>query len=80
MSNEGELLKLLLPEYLIAHFDIVKFEEIDTLLHIYFEEKCTVLKEFSSFQLQSKGFLPEITVDDFPLRRKAVKLHIKRRR
>ncbi len=37
MSNEGELLKLLLPEYLIAHLDIVKFEEIDTLLHIYFE-------------------------------------------
>lgn len=30
--------------------------------------------------VQSKGFLPEITVDDFPLRGKSVKLHIKRRR
>jgi len=30
--------------------------------------------------LQSKGFVPEITVDDFSLRGKSVKLHIKRRR
>ena len=30
--------------------------------------------------VQSKGFVPEITVDDFPLRGKSVKLHIKRRR
>jgi hypothetical protein len=30
--------------------------------------------------LQSKGVVPEITVDDFPLRGKTVKLHIKRRR
>lgn len=74
------LLKLLLPEYLIGHFDIVKFEEENKILHLYFEEKNTVPKEFSSLILQSKGFLPEITVDDFPLRGTSVKLHIKRRR
>ena len=39
-----------------------------------------VPKEFSSLTLYSKGFLEEITVDDFPLRGKTVKLHIKRRR
>lgn len=80
MLNETELLKLLLPEYLINHFEIVKFEEKDKILHLYFEEKSTIPDEFSSLALQSKGFLDEITVDDFPLRGKSVKLHIKRRR
>ncbi|WP_294299687.1 transposase [uncultured Chryseobacterium sp.] len=80
MSGENELLKLLLPEYLISHFEIVRFEDEDNVLHIYFEEKSTVPKEFSSLHLQSKGFHDEITVDDFPLRGKSVKLHIKRRR
>lgn len=80
MSKEIELLKFLLPEYLIEHFDIVKFEEKDKIFHLYFEEKNTIPKEFSSLSLQSKGFHAEITVDDFPLRGKSVKLHIKRRR
>ena len=80
MLNESELLKLLLPEFLIEYFEIVKFGEENKVLHIYFEEKNTVPKEFSSLVMQSKGFLPEITVDDFPLRGKSVKLHIKRRR
>lgn len=80
MSQEHELLKLLLPEYLIEYFDVAEFSEKEGLLHFYFEEKNNVPREFSSLQLQSKGFHEEITVDDFPLRGKPVKLHIKRRR
>ncbi|QOW11254.1 transposase [Kaistella flava (ex Peng et al. 2021)] len=80
MLNETEVLKFLLPEFLIDHFEIVKFEEINKVVHLYFEEKNTIPKEFTSLTLQSKGFLPEITVDDFQLRGKSVKLHIKRRR
>ena len=80
MVNETEILKLLLPEFLVEHFDIVKYAEENKILHINFEEKSTIPQEFSSQMLQSKGFLPEITVDDFPLRGKSVKLHIKRRR
>lgn len=80
MLNNAEFLKLFLPELLIEHFEIIKFEEENKIQHLYFEEKNTVPKEFSSFVLQSKGFVPDITVDDFPLRGKTVKLHIKRRR
>ncbi len=80
MSQEHELLKLLLPEYLVEYFDIIEFKDDEGLLHLYFEEKNTVPKEFSKLHLQSKGFHSEITVDDFPLRGKPVKLHIKRRR
>lgn len=80
MLNDTELLKLFLPELLIEHFEIVKVKEENKILHLYFDEKNTAPKEFSSLLLQSKGFVPEITVDDFPLRGKTVKLHIKRRR
>ena len=80
MLNDAELLKLFLPELLIEHFEIVKVKEENKILHLYFDEKNTAPKEFSSLLLQSKGFVPEITVDDFPLRGKTVKLHIKRRR
>ena len=80
MSQEHELLKLLLPEYLVEYFEIIEFKEKEGLLHLYFEERNTVPKEFCKLHLQSKGFHEEITVDDFPLRGKGVKLHIKRRR
>lgn len=76
-----ELLKLLLPEYLVEHFMIIKaYEQPLEHLHIEFEENNLTPSEYSDRQLVSKGFLPSITIEDFPLRGKPVKLHIKRRR
>lgn len=75
-----ELLKLLLPEYLIDHFDIIRGYEENECLHIDFEEKNILPAEFLTRQVLSKGFLPPIGIEDFPLRGKAVRLHIKRRR
>ncbi|MFN8365155.1 MAG: hypothetical protein U0T78_08080 [Cloacibacterium normanense] len=65
MNNEQELLKLLLPEYLIEYFDIIKFEKRKPASSL-FRRKSSAPKEFSNLQLQSKGFHEEITVDDFP--------------
>lgn len=56
MLNETEILKLLLPEFLIDHFDIVKFAEENKILHIDFEEKSAIPQEFFSKMLQSKRF------------------------
>jgi len=76
-----EILKSILPEYLVEYFDIIKvYDNPDETLHIEFEEKNVIPEEFSSRKYVSKGFLPSITVEDFPLRGKATKLHIKRRR
>lgn len=76
-----DLLKLLLPEYLVEHFEIVKaYENPEEQLHIEFEEKNIIPEEYSHRQYASKGFLPSITIEDFPLRGKSVKLHIRRRR
>ena len=75
-----DLLKVLLPELLITHFDIVNHHTRDNVLHLYFEEKKPIPQEFSSEQIVAHGFHKEITIQDFPIRGKQVYLHIKRRR
>jgi hypothetical protein len=75
-----ELLKLILPEFLIENFNLTSFKNSEENLHLYFEEKANAPKEFDSVELASKGFVDEITIQDFPLRGKFVYLHIKRRR
>ena len=59
---------------------MVNFQEIDNVLHIYFEEKDVKPQEYSSKDLRSNGFYEESEIKDFPLRKKKVILHIKRRR
>lgn len=75
-----DLLKLVLPELLITHFDLANNSTKDKVLHLYFEEKIDSPEEFSSRMVISHGFHKEITIQDFPLRGKTVYLHIKRRR
>ena len=69
-----------LPEGILDYFDIVSHKMEDEKIHFYLEEKNILPKEFKSETAKSKGFTPEITVEDFPLRGKSVLLHIKRRR
>ena len=55
MLNDAEILKLFLPELLIEHFDIIKFEEENKILHIYFEERSTNASA-ESFNAKIKNF------------------------
>jgi hypothetical protein len=75
-----DLVKLLLPDFLVDHFTIIKVEEIEGVLHIDFEEKNSIPQEFSTRSYQSNGFHSSISIEDFPLRGKQVLLHVKRRR
>ena len=75
-----DLLKFVLPELLVTHFDLAANTTKDKVLHLYFEEKIDIPEEFSSRMIISHGFHKEITIQDFPLRGKTVYLHIKRRR
>ena len=74
------LLKFILPEMLIAHFDLVRHNHENEELHLYFEERNVVPKEESERILIAHGFHKELTIQDFPLRGNTVYLHIKRRR
>lgn len=74
------LAKYFLPEGILDYFDIVSHKMENDSVHFYLEEKNILPEEFKSERAKSKGFTPEITVEDFPLRGKSVLLHIKRRR
>ena len=75
-----DLAKYFLPEGILDYFEIVDDKIQDDQVHFYLEEKNILPREYQSEMAQSKGFSPEITVEDFPLRGKSVLLHIKRRR
>ena len=71
---------LLLPEVLVTYFDLTNHEVKGEQIHFYFTELNEVPEEFKGIKLHSKGFFPEATVQDFPIRGKNVYLHITRRR
>ena len=80
MELTSEVLKFILPDLLVIHFDLLKHELQNSELHLYFEEKSKIPEEFSKGLIISHGFHRQITIQDFPLRGKTVFLHIKRRR
>ena len=81
MENYLDLIKLVLPQFLVDHFDLVNSKkEKEEVLHLYFEERNQPPQEHSSKILISKGFHKEVTIQDFPLRGNTVFLHVKRRR
>lgn len=79
-SSFLEIAKLLLPEVLIEYFELSHHKIKGEELHFYFKEKNDQPEEYASSKLSSKGFYPEATLQDFPIRGKQVYLHITRRR
>lgn len=75
-----ELLDLFLPTGMLDYFDLVDHVSQDTCFILFLEEKAEVPSELSHLRLHSKGFFPEVEVQDFPIRGKSVYLRIKRRR
>jgi hypothetical protein len=75
-----------LPAGLLNHFDIIDFEEIISSeiqkdgFYIYLDEKNIIPNGFNSIDFESKGFFDTATIQDFPIRGKALFLVIRRRR
>lgn len=74
------LVRFLLPDGILDYFELSKTVEGLTGLHIYLEEKNLPPSEYQDPKLESKGFLPEVYIQDFPIRNQKVTLCIKRRR
>ena len=74
-----------LPVGLLAHFTITSFLELGDIkdkkmfFEIHLEENNEIIGNYNSTLYESKGFT-EVTLQDFPIRGKAVYLKIKRRR
>lgn len=74
------ILKLLLPEFLIDNFQIVKVEEIAQRIDIYLEENKNIPNNLKENEYVSHGFHKQVKIKDFPIRGKQVNLLVKRRR
>jgi hypothetical protein len=79
-AADKNFLDLILPQGILEYFLLTDFTSSTSEIRLYLEEKNVIPEEYQGDKLISKGFFDEITVQDFPLRGKAVYLHIRRRR
>jgi len=81
-----DLFQYILPTKLLDHFIVTKVEELpdkagkDMDIYLDLEEKNILPEGYDSSKYESKGFFSVKTIQDFPLRGKALYLRIKRRR
>ena len=75
-----ELVKLFLPTELFDYFEITDLVVQDRSVTVFLDEKDVKPLAYSGQKLTSKGFHPESILQDFPIRDKAVFLHVRRRR
>lgn len=83
MSTQGNylaLVSLLLPEGTLDYFEIVNTVNDSNDLSIYLEEKNIPPHGYKAEEIESKGFLPEVKIQDFPVRSRKAYLCIRRRR
>lgn len=79
-------IEALLPKGLLDHFIIDDFKECkekdsnEVCYELYLSEKNNLPKGYSTSDYESKGFYKPKTIQDFPIRGKALYLIIKRRR
>lgn len=78
--NNADLLKLFLPDFILDNFDFNGAITEDDTFHINLEEINNPPAEWEGIKVHSKGFFPEIIIQDFPVRGHRVFFHIKRRR
>ena len=79
-TSMKELLPLILPAEILAHFEIVNVCNTSDKIDIYLDEKNIPPVEFARAGALSKGFTGSLTIQDFPLRGRAVYLHVRRRK
>jgi len=81
LSNSYEtLVRMILPEGILEYFELTNVTQSPGGLNIYLEEKNLPPLGYEKSGLESKGFLPETAIQDFPIRGHKVALCIKRRR
>ena len=79
-EHYNELLKAVLPEEIFTYFEIVKVEVQQQSLNVHLDELNQPPSTYKNLNLLSKGFYPAVVIQDFPVRERAVFLHVRRRK
>lgn len=74
------LIKAVLPEEIFEYFEILRVEVSDKTIDVHIDELNLPPAEYKEVKLISKGFHPSVTIQDFPLRERALYLHVRRRK
>ena len=84
MTEQNEhyqsLVKLLLPSEIFEYFEITRLNVSDRSIGVFLDELDKKPAGYLEENLTSKGFHAEAIIQDFPIRNKAVFLHVRRRR
>ena len=73
------LAQIVLPSEILDSFDITQVERTDTEIHIHLDEKMYDALR-SDVHFESKGFIPAVSITDFPIRDHKVILVLRRRK
>lgn len=76
----NSLIKLLLPPEVFEYFEITQVDIEEKRVTVYLDERPNKPEGYELVKLKSKGFHPTAIIQDFPLRDKAMFLHVRRRR
>lgn len=76
----NQLLKALLPAEIFSYFEITQVLVSTDRLDVYVDELNRPPLKYLDQKLLSKGFYPATEVQDFPIRERAVFLHVRRRK
>ncbi len=78
MPLDYDLASLILPMEILPYFEVVQIVKQEEKIDLYLDERNHPPKHPNTYL--SKGFTDERIIQDFPLRGKAVFLHIRKRK
>ena len=79
-NHYESLIKLLLPPEIFEYFETTDLHSTGSEVHVSLDEQNVLPEGYDKDKLTSKGFHKPATIQDFPLRDKAMYLHVRRRR
>jgi hypothetical protein len=79
MATTEDILRLFLPFWLFDFFELDKYTQDSTRIDVFLREKKQLAKAESA-SIISYGFTDYSVVQDFPVKGKAVYLHLRRRK
>lgn len=74
------ILDLILPKEILEYFAVTNITTQGKEVHLYLDERNEAPDQLKGEKLISKGFHPEAVIQDFPLRNRALYLHVRRRK
>ncbi|MFR9648215.1 MAG: hypothetical protein SNG01_04810 [Rikenellaceae bacterium] len=75
-----ELARVVLPEEFVNNFKIVGINRFASSVEFEMDEFAHIPEERKDHKIESKGFLPVATIQDFPIRDKKISFKVRRRK